>query len=104
MSPPVGGKNSKKCTLILTEGDSALSFAIAGISVWGHAHYGAFPLKGCPVNPRDEKMEKIVKNEEYCNIKTIIGLKDGVDSPDGLRYGRVLLLTDSDQVGDMLSP
>ncbi|KAJ9671211.1 hypothetical protein PVL29_027276 [Vitis rotundifolia] len=35
-----GGKNSEKCTLILTEGDSAKALAMAGISVMGRNHYG----------------------------------------------------------------
>ena len=45
-----GGKNSKQCTLILTEGDSAKAFAMAGMSVVGRKTYGAFPLKGKVLN------------------------------------------------------
>ena len=35
-----GGRKSKDCTLILTEGDSAKSLAIAGLSVIGRDNYG----------------------------------------------------------------
>lgn len=33
------------CTLILTEGDSAKSLAISGLSIVGRDHYGVFPLR-----------------------------------------------------------
>jgi DNA topoisomerase II len=35
-----GGRNAKDCTLILTEGDSAKSLAVAGFSVVGRDNYG----------------------------------------------------------------
>ena len=40
-----GTNKSSECTLILTEGDSAKSMAIAGLSVVGREKYGVFPLK-----------------------------------------------------------
>lgn len=40
-----GTRNSHMCTLILTEGDSAKSLAISGLSVVGRDHYGVFPLR-----------------------------------------------------------
>jgi DNA topoisomerase-2 len=40
-----GTKQSEKCSLYLTEGLSALSFVIAGMSVIGREFNGAFPLK-----------------------------------------------------------
>lgn len=40
-----GGRNSHLCTLILTEGDSAKTLAISGLSVVGRDHYGVFPLR-----------------------------------------------------------
>ena len=48
-----GGRNSDKCTLILTEGDSAKALAISGLSVVGRDHYGVFPLRGKLLNVRD---------------------------------------------------
>jgi DNA topoisomerase-2 len=39
-----GTKKSLDCTLILTEGDSAKSLAISGLSVVGRDNYGVFPL------------------------------------------------------------
>ena len=40
-----GTAKSKDCTLIITEGDSAKSLAMSGISVVGRDYYGVFPLK-----------------------------------------------------------
>ena len=40
-----GTKNSAGCTLILTEGDSAKTLAVAGLGVIGRDYYGVYPLK-----------------------------------------------------------
>ncbi len=48
-----GSSKSSQCTLILTEGDSAKSLAVSGLSVIGREYYGVFPLKGKPLNVRD---------------------------------------------------
>lgn len=48
-----GTKNSIDCTLILTEGDSAKTLAVAGLGVVGRDRYGVFPLKGKVLNVRD---------------------------------------------------
>ena len=37
---------SSKCTLILTEGDSALTTALSGLEIVGRKYFGAFPCKG----------------------------------------------------------
>lgn len=42
-----GGRGSESCTLILTEGDSAKSLVIAGMSVAGRDKFGVYPLR-CP--------------------------------------------------------
>ena len=43
-----GTKNSRECTLILTEGDSARALAVAGLGVIGRDKFGVFPLRGSP--------------------------------------------------------
>ena len=92
-------QHAKDCTLILTEGDSAKPLAIAGLSVVGRDNFGVFPLRGKLLNVREAKHEQIMKNEEIQNIKKIMGLKHNKDysSTEGLRYGRLMLMTD--QVG-----
>ena len=97
-----GTKKSKYCTLILTEGDSAKSMALAGLSVVGRDKYGVFPLKGKLLNVRDENnMKKLLENDEISNIKQIIGLQTGkkYKNVEDLRYGSILILTDQDEDG-----
>lgn len=43
------------CTLILTEGDSAKTFAMSGINVIGRDYYGVFPLRGKVLNVRKKR-------------------------------------------------
>lgn len=57
-----GTRNSDKCTLILTEGDSAKSLAMAGIEVIGRDYYGVFPLKGKLLNVREASNQVLMKN------------------------------------------
>nr|POE50684.1 dna topoisomerase 2 [Quercus suber] len=45
-SNKAGGKESDKCTLILTEGDSTKALALAGLAAVGRDYYGVFPLRG----------------------------------------------------------
>ena len=96
-----GTIRSNQCTLILTEGDSAKTFAMWGRSVVGPEKYGVFPLKGKVLNVRDATISQLIGNEEINNLKQIIGLKqDKVykDTSD-LRYGKVMVLTDADVDG-----
>lgn len=57
-----GGKRSKECTLILTEGDSAKTLAISGLSVIGRDLYGVFPLRGKLLNVRDAAHKQVNKS------------------------------------------
>jgi DNA topoisomerase-2 len=96
-----GTPRSNACTLILTEGDSAKTFALWGRSVVGPEKFGVFPLKGKLLNVRDATVQQLINNEEINNLKQIIGLKNGKEYADvsELRYGKVMLLTDSDVDG-----
>ena len=96
-----GTRKSHLCTLILTEGDSAKSMAIAGLSVVGRDQYGVFPLKGKVLNVRDASIKQIIGNSEITNIKKILGLESGKKYKDvkTLRYGKVMIMTDQDHDG-----
>ena len=96
-----GTRKSDKCILILTEGDSAKSMAISGLSVVGRDIYGAFPLKGKVMNVRDASVDQIMKNSEITNLKKILGLVNGKVYTDtkSLRYGKVMIMTDQDHDG-----
>ena len=99
-----GTKDSLKCTLILTEGDSAKSLAVSGLSVIGRDHFGVFPLKGKPLNVREATHSQIMANTEIKSIIEIMGLQIGKSYDDEkelkkLRYGRIMIMADQDQDG-----
>ena len=96
-----GTKNSEKCTLILTEGDSAKSLAMAGIEVVGRDTYGCFPLRGKMLNVRECATQKILKNQEVQYLMKILGIKIGEKYTNlkSLRYGSILIMTDQDVDG-----
>ena len=96
-----GGRRSQECTLILTEGDSAKTLAIAGLSVIGRNKYGVFPLKGKLLNVRDASNSSVIGNAEVQNIMKIMGLNIGTTytSTEKLRYGHIMIMTDQDHDG-----
>jgi DNA topoisomerase-2 len=96
-----GTAKSNECTLILTEGDSAKTMVVAGLSQVGRDKYGIFPLKGKLMNVKDTSVKRIMDNEEITNLKKIIGLETNKNyaSVDDLRYGKIMLLCDSDVDG-----
>lgn len=96
-----GTSRSKECTLILTEGLSAKTFAISGLSVIKRELYGVFPLKGKLLNVREATTKQLQTNEEILNIKTIVGLQHDKKYKDTneLRYGKIMILTDADTDG-----
>merc|ERR1719159_652531 len=97
-----GTKNSDSCTLILTEGDSAKSLAVAGLGIIGRNKYGVFPLKGKLMNVRDANFKQLTQNEEIQNLIKILNLdtsKKYDEGLKGLRYGSVMLMTDQDLDG-----
>jgi DNA topoisomerase-2 len=95
-----GSREWQRCTLILTEGDSAKSFALAGLAVVGRVYYGVFPLRGKVKNVRDSTATQADGNKELRSLKTILGLSSGSGlDAHALRYGRVLIMTDQDVDG-----
>jgi DNA topoisomerase-2 len=96
-----GTKDSEDCTLILTEGDSAKTMAIAGLSVIGRDRYGVFPLRGKVLNVKDAAIQKISDNAEITALKKILGLEQNKKYNDvsSLRYGKIMILTDQDHDG-----
>jgi len=86
-----GTRYAERCTLILTEGDSAKALAVAG-----RDNFGVFPLRGKLLNVREAKHDQIMKNEEIQNIKKIMGLQHNKEygNVNSLRYGRLMIMTD----------
>jgi len=96
-----GTAHSKKCTLIVTEGDSAKTLAIAGLSIVGRDYYGVFPLRGKCKNVRDASVKQLTENKEFNDLKKILGLQQGkvYTSLSELRYGKLMIMTDADNDG-----
>ena len=96
-----GTRNAEACTIILTEGDSAKSLALAGIEIVGRDKYGVFPLRGKFLNVRDAANKQIMENPEIQNLIKILGIQIGKKYEDfgQLRYGHVMIMTDQDHDG-----
>ena len=96
-----GTSQSDKCTIILTEGDSAKALAMAGLTVVGNACYGAYPLKGKILNGEKANKKQWSENAVIQNVIKILGLKHGVKytSTKDLRYGHCMIMADQDVDG-----
>ena len=105
-----GKAESAKCTLILTEGLSAKTFALYYRDCFpnGADYFGVLPMRGKGVNVRNASAFQMSNNKELKAIRKIVGIKPGVDYADPekrkeLRYGRVMYATDADTDGDHIS-
>lgn len=96
-----GTAHSSKCTLILTEGDSAKAMALSGLSAEQRRLFGVYPLKGKVLNVKDTSDAKVEHTKEIAELKKILGLQSGKKYTDtsSLRYGSVLIMTDQDYDG-----
>lgn len=94
--------NPQECTLILTEGDSAKALVVAGLTVVGRERFGVFPLRGVPLNVRNVPMKKCLDNKEISNVLKILNLAPG-RSLEGLRYGRIAIMSDQDLDGSHIA-
>jgi DNA topoisomerase-2 len=96
-----GTKESAKCTLILTEGDSAKAMALSGLSQEQRKLFGVYPLKGKVLNVKDTSDAKVEQTKEIAELKKILGLTSGKKYTDvkDLRYGSIMIMTDQDLDG-----
>jgi DNA topoisomerase-2 len=96
-----GTAQSAKCTLILTEGDSAKAMALSGLSQEQRKLYGVYPLKGKILNVKDTSDSKVEHTKEIAELKKILGLQSGkkYETIGDLRYGSVMIMTDQDYDG-----
>lgn len=108
-----GTKKGYECCLVVTEGDSAKTFAILGLEKGlydkkGRGYIGVMSLFGKPLNVRNASIDTISKNKVITNLIGAIGLKQGVDYTiddnwKKLRYGRFVSLCDADSDGIAIS-
>eukprot|EP01061_Rhynchopus_euleeides_P000146 TRINITY_DN1009_c3_g2_i2.p1 TRINITY_DN1009_c3_g2~~TRINITY_DN1009_c3_g2_i2.p1 ORF type:complete len:1162 (+),score=354.72 TRINITY_DN1009_c3_g2_i2:219-3704(+) len=98
-----GTEESLDCTLILTEGDSAKSLAVAGLSVVGRKHYGVLPLSGKVMNISKQRTSG-ARNAVLLQLENIMGLDrdktyESEQDMASLRYGSIALMCDQDPDG-----
>ena len=101
-----GGKDSINCSLFVTEGLSAKTYAVAGMDkgVYGRQGRdwnGVLPVRGKLLNVRDKPASTIADNKVICSLIQALGLKHGTDYKDNnnfkkLNYGRLIIIADAD--------
>lgn len=83
--------------IFLVEGNSAGGSADNGRNRYLQA---ILPLRGKVLNVEKARLEKVLANEELCALISAIGIDIGnTEDISGLRYGKVILLTDADVDG-----
>ncbi len=96
-----------KCTLVLTEGDSAATFISRGIkelSDENQKYWGWFPLRGKPLNVREASSISVTSNVELKKVANFVGLVVGKkyetkEELSSLNYGHIMILSDADDDG-----
>lgn len=87
----------KKCTLIIAEGDSAIS---SMSSVRDSKLHGGLPLRGKILNVNGENPKKVLENSCLSDIITSLGLEFNKPvNKNNLRYGKIFIAHDMDPDG-----
>lgn len=99
-----GTDKSHLCSIIICEGDSAMTGIKSGLDTLDRNTIGVYPLKGKMLNVRGEDVKRISDNKEITEFKKILGLETGKtytpeDVQKHLRYSKVWILCDQDTDG-----
>src|SRR5688572_1203254 len=83
----------KESMIFVTEGQSAAGSIVSCREVNTQA---IFTLKGKPLNVWDLKRDIVYKNDEMYNLMRSLDIEDNLEN---LRYQKVILATDADEIG-----
>lgn len=101
----LAGKKPELCTLYICEGESATSYPKKMAAVkGGKDFFGYYPLKGVPMNVDNFEFENFLKNKEFQDLRSMLGLEFDTDyslehNLKKLRYHTIVICADADVDG-----